>query len=120
MSLTTYRRSGDAVPTPVWVVGLDDGRVGFWTSSGTGKTKRIAHTSRVEVRPCDRRGRVADGVPTYAGTADMVRSGRAFAEVQAKVREKYGFMTKLTPILAKLGRQKGEYADTVVLLTLTR
>ena len=34
MLLTTFRRDGTAVSTPVWVVGLDDGTVGVWTSSG--------------------------------------------------------------------------------------
>ena len=35
----------------------------------TGKTKRLAHTSRVELRACDVRGRVRDGAPTYRGEA---------------------------------------------------
>ncbi len=121
MSLTTYRASGAEVATPVWVVGLEDGRVGFWTAMGTGKTKRITRDPRVSVRPCDQRGRVADGAASYAGTAELVQSGLAFGEVQGKVREKYGFMTKVTKVLAKLGPQgrKGlTYADTVVLITL--
>jgi hypothetical protein len=51
----------------------------------------------------------------------MVQSGRLFDEVQARVREKYGFMTKLTRLLAKVGgmNRKGlTYADTVVLVRL--
>ena len=35
--LTTFRRDGTPVPTPVWVVSLDEGKLGFWTSSGSGK-----------------------------------------------------------------------------------
>lgn len=121
MSLTTYRKSGAEVSTPVWVVGLDDGRIGFWTAMGTGKTKRISNDPRVVVRPSDSRGKVADGAPSYSGTATLVHSGATFTEVQDLVREKYGFMTKVTKTLAKLGPQgrKGLiYADTVVLITL--
>lgn len=124
MALTTFRRSGDAVTSPVWVVPVSDGRVGFWTSMGTGKTKRLAHTERVVVQPSDARGRVAEGSAPLDGTAEMVRSGAFFDEVQAKVREKYGVMTTMTKLLAKVGPQgrtilggKGlEYADTVVLV----
>ncbi|MEN8673065.1 PPOX class F420-dependent oxidoreductase [Nocardioides sp.] len=121
ISLTTYRKSGAEVSTPVWVVGLEDGRIGFWTAMGTGKTKRIRNDPRVAVRPSDARGRVVEGAASYPGTATLVQSGRDFAEVQGKVREKYGVMTKVTALLAKLGPQgrKGmTYADTVVLISL--
>ncbi|CAN5711904.1 PPOX class F420-dependent oxidoreductase [soil metagenome] len=121
MSLTTFRRSGAEVATPVWVVGLTDGRIGFWTAMGTGKTQRLAHDARVVVRPCDRRGNVAEGGPSYAGTATLVQSGAAFLEVQGRVRAKYGVMTTVARLLARLGpqgRQGLGYADTVVLVTL--
>jgi PPOX class probable F420-dependent enzyme len=51
MRLTTFRRDGRPVATPVWVVKLDGDRIGFWTSSGSGKAKRLAHTARVTVAP---------------------------------------------------------------------
>ena len=44
LALTTFRRAGDPVSSPVWVVPLEHGRVGFWTAMGSGKTKRLAHT----------------------------------------------------------------------------
>jgi uncharacterized protein len=56
MLLTTYRRAGTPVPTPVHVVGPGD--VAFfrtWDSSG--KAKRLKHTSLVEVTPSNFRGR---------------------------------------------------------------
>ncbi len=105
MSLTTYRKSGETVSTPVWVVPLEDGRIGFWTAMGTGKTKRLKNDPRVVVQPSDSRGKVKDGASSCTGTATLVQSGREFAEVQDKVRAKYGFMTKVTKMLAKLGGQ---------------
>ena len=51
----------------------------------------------------------------------MVRSGAAFDEVSAKVKEKYGFMTTITRLLAKVGPQgrKGlGYGDTAVLIAI--
>ena len=59
--LTTFKRDGTPVPTPVWVVPLDDGQLGLWTSSGSGKAKRLAHTSRVTIQACDARGRPRPG-----------------------------------------------------------
>lgn len=119
MAFTTYRRDGEAVTCPVWVVPASDGRVGFWTAMGSGKTKRLAHTARVIVQPSDARGRVVPGSTPLEGTAELVRSGGFFHEVHAKVREKYGVMTTVTRVLASLGpmRRKGlTYADTVVLV----
>ena len=50
IALTTFRRDGTPVSTPVWIVALDEpGTAGFWTSSGSGKAKRIAHTWRAEL-----------------------------------------------------------------------
>lgn len=119
LAFTTFRKNGDPVSTPVWVVPVSDGRVGFWTAMGTGKTKRLGRNPQVTVQPCDVRGRVRTGTTSVPGTAEMVQSGRLFDEVQAKVHEKYGLMTRITPLFAKLGRQGRmglTYADTVVLV----
>ena len=50
--LTTYRKDGRAVPTPLWVV-PDGPGLAFWTPTGTGKLKRIRNNGRVTVQPCD-------------------------------------------------------------------
>jgi len=119
LAFTTFRRKGDPVTTPVWVVPVSDGRVGFWTAMGTGKTKRLGNNPQVTVQPCDVRGRVRPGSSAVSATAEMVQSGRLFDEVHAKVREKYGLTTRLTGLVARFGpmRRKGlTYADTVVLV----
>jgi hypothetical protein len=41
VATTTFRKSGTPVPTPTWIIALDGGRVGFWTSSRSGKYKRL-------------------------------------------------------------------------------
>ena len=80
VSLTTYRRDGRGVATPVWVARDGDALVVI-TPEGTGKLKRLRHTSRVTLRPCDRRGRVApDGRAPHPGTRSQNRTaGRANA-----------------------------------------
>ena len=86
---------------------------------GSGKTKRLRRDPRSTVQPCDVRGRPAEGSAVVAGTAEMVRSGRLFDEVQAAVRAKYGLMDTVSRALAARRSAAGaSYADTVVLVRL--
>ena len=120
MLLTTFRRDGTPVATPVWVVPLDDGAVGFWTSSGSGKAKRLGHTSRVTVQPSDARGRVKKGSQPVEATARVV-TGAEFAVIHDKVKAKYGAVTHLTKVIGTLaGLMKGKripYGDVGVVVT---
>ena len=122
IAFTTFRGSGQLVSTPVWVVQVSDGRIGFHTAMGSGKTSRLGRDPRVLVQPSDVRGRVDDSASTpIEGTAEMVRSGRLFDEVQASIRAKYGFRTLIARAVNRLspqGRRGLAYADTVVLVTL--
>jgi PPOX class probable F420-dependent enzyme len=119
--LTTYRRSGKPVPTPVWSVPLGPGQLGFWTSSGSGKAKRLAHTSRVTVQPCDARGNTREGTEPVEATARLV-SGSDMDEIRTKIEAKYGFMTKITKLLGTIGgivkRNRIPYGDRGVIIEL--
>ena len=118
--LTTFRRDGTPVATPVWVVALDDGQVGFWTSSGSGKAKRLAHTARVTATPCNGRGVVKDGATVVDGTARLV-TGSEFEAIRERVVAKYGAMTKLTKLIGTIaGILRGKripYGDRGVVIT---
>ncbi len=92
---TTFRRSGAGVPTPTWIVPLDGGRVGFWTSSRAGKYKRLCNDPRINMQPCNGCGRVRKKSRRVEGTAKLVTSGPEFDAIQAKVRDKYRFMVPL-------------------------
>ena len=100
--LTTFRRDGTPVATPVWVVPLDDGKLGMWTSSGSGKAKRLAHTDRVTIQPCDVRGRIKPGTEATPATARIV-DGPEYDAIHALVKAKYGLMTSITKFLGKVG-----------------
>jgi PPOX class probable F420-dependent enzyme len=65
MLLTTFRRDGRAVATPVHVVAEPD-MVFFRTWDVSGKAKRLGHTPMVEVAPCSFRGR-SQGRPCLRG-----------------------------------------------------
>jgi hypothetical protein len=119
--LTTFRRDGSPVGTPVWVVPLSDTTIGFWTSSGSGKAKRLAHTDRVLVQPSDARGKVRQGAAPVEASARLV-AGPEYEEIQQKINQKYGFMTKITHALNTVGGIfKGKripYGDRGVVITL--
>src|SRR5579862_6499139 len=100
--LTTFKRDGTPVATPVWAVPLDGGSLGFWTSSGSGKAKRLAHTDRVTVQACDMKGRVKADSQPVAATARVV-TGAEFDDIHSRVVAKYGFMTKFTKTLNSIG-----------------
>ena len=71
VSLTTYRRDGTAVATPVWHV-VDGGELFVVSESDTGKVKRIRRNAAVVVTVCDFRGRTAPGAPSAGGTARLL------------------------------------------------
>ena len=69
ISLTTYRKDGRAVATPVWFAERD-GRLYVVTRRDSLKVKRLGRNPRVEVAPCTIRGRVTGA--TSAGTARVL------------------------------------------------
>ncbi|WP_405603473.1 PPOX class F420-dependent oxidoreductase [Streptomyces sp. NBC_01410] len=71
VSLTTYRKDGTGVATPVWFA-VDGGELFVWTRSDAWKVKRLRNNSRVAVTVCDARGRVAEGAPSVEGTARLL------------------------------------------------
>lgn len=109
VSLTTFRRSGAPVATPVWLApSLDEPELfTVITVDATGKTKRLAHTGTVEVRPCDIRGRVPDGAPTYRGTARVVRDDAGVASVRRAIVAKYGFPARFSDLTDAVGSKVG-------------
>lgn len=88
VNLTTYRRDGRAVTTPVWLVARGE-RFYVGTTSTTGKTKRIRANGRVRFVPCDGRGRREFG-QAYAGTARIVDDAALRNDVRRMLVRKYG------------------------------
>ena len=85
VSLTTFRKDGTPVATPVWLVGYEDG-IAVWTNAGTGKVKRLRRNKAVTVAPCTFRGRVLG--EAVAGRAKLL-STEENARVRALIRRKY-------------------------------
>jgi PPOX class probable F420-dependent enzyme len=90
VSLTTFRRTGEPVSTPVWVVRDGDALV-VYTLADSGKVERIRRTAHVELRACDRRGRVAAGTPVVPATAVVDESAETVDLTERLLKAKYGW-----------------------------
>src|SRR5881275_2612361 len=66
ISLTTFRKTGVGVATPVWF-GEEDGKLYVMTRSDMGKAKRIRNNPHIKVAPCTIRGKVTG--PEFPATA---------------------------------------------------
>ncbi len=123
VSFTTFRRNGGAVATPVWIAPVGDGRAGFTTSATSGKAKRLAHTSKVLLQPCNQRGVVLDGSAEIAATARMVTEpDPEFGMIRAAVKAKYGVAFILISTAGKISqalrRSKGTSPNGAVVIEL--
>ena len=101
VSLTTFRRSGAGVPTPVWVAQDGDALVVI-TPSESGKVKRLRNDPRVELQPCGRTGRVADGAPVTTGRAELVADPAEAARLTALFPRKYRAEYHITMVVERV------------------
>ena len=102
VSLTTYRRTGEGVATPVWIA-RDGDELVVVSVDGVGKTKRLARNADVALRPCDIRGSVAPDAPTWTGTARVVRDEAGVAAVRRVIAAKY-LMARVGNAIEKASR----------------
>jgi uncharacterized protein len=101
VSLTTYRRSGETVATPVWVVDRGDALL-VWTPAGTGKVKRLRHDPRVTLAACSRRGRVDPDAPHVVARASVETSPIALSDTRRLLARKYGVEFRLVSLVERL------------------
>lgn len=109
INLETYRKSGQAVATPVWFVTEGD-RIIVVTKSETGKVKRLRNNDKVRVVPSGMRGEPqGEWVLGKAKFLEKEELDRAL-----KVRsKKYGFQAKLAGFVS---RTKGEFVGISIAL----
>ncbi|MFJ5556976.1 PPOX class F420-dependent oxidoreductase [Streptomyces sp. NPDC093250] len=98
--LTSYRKNGTPVATPVWVV-RDGDALGVWTAADSWKVKRIRAHGDVLVGPCDMRGNpTGEQAPATAEICDPATTAR-YRELLAR---KYGLLGRLTLLGSRLRR----------------
>lgn len=101
ISLTTFRKTGEPVPTPVWFAERD-GTIYLFTFPGAGKAKRISHTAKVTLAPCTLNGKVTG--PAIDGKARVLAEPADEALAEQTLAKKHGIIWRLYHGVMGLGR----------------
>jgi PPOX class probable F420-dependent enzyme len=101
VSLTTFRRNGEGVPTPVWVA-RDGEALIVLTPEESYKVGRVRADPRVRLTPSTRTGRVKDGGPLVEGTAQVVADPAETGRQRDLIRRKYGWQYRVTLLIERL------------------
>ena len=86
VSITTFKRDGTPVSTPVWVVG-ENGNLLVISEADSWKVKRIRRNGHIRITPCSARGKPHGETVEADATIDSDT-----AEVENLLAEKYGWM----------------------------
>lgn len=118
LSLTSFRRDGTPVATPVWFV-ADDGRLLVETDGDSYKVKRIRRDARVRVAVCDARGRLR-GQPVDAVAEILPESERSGAErlMAQKYRVDRVLILPIYRLVMRLRGRGGRASDKPVVLAI--
>jgi uncharacterized protein len=102
LSVTSFKRDGTGVATPMWFVS-DGGRLFALTDLHSGKVRRIRRNPRVLIAPCRADGKLRrDPTPAHAevltDTADLDR-------VQTLLIERYKLSYRFVMLIYRVGRR---------------
>ena len=105
ISLSTYRRSGASVETPVWFVEMEQ-KLYVFTTGDSGKVKRLRNDDRIRLAACSVRGRVRG--EWLDGRGRRVDDEKVVAAAYEALLGKYGWQMRLTDFFSRLfGRIDG-------------
>ncbi len=100
LAIESYRKSGEAVRTPVWFI-EKDGTLFVRTDGDTGKAKRIRGNPRIRIAPCTMRGKPkGDWINAEAQFAGEEEAEKAYK----LLKEKYGMQYRLIRFIEKFQR----------------
>ena len=88
LSLTTFRKTGVPVRTPVWFA-ENEGKLYLFTNPKSGKVKRIRNNPHVRIASCTMRGRVTG--PDFEATARILPSSEG-QHALSLMKKKYWLM----------------------------
>ncbi|WP_033293448.1 PPOX class F420-dependent oxidoreductase [Amycolatopsis jejuensis] len=97
--LTTFRRDGRAVATPVWA-SRDGDELVLFSERNAGKVKRIRNNGEVRLQACDVRGRRRHGTEV-TGTARLLDAPASARALQVIARD-YGVVGRVTMFFSRL------------------
>ena len=117
LSLTSFRRDGTGVATPVWFVETD-GRLLVETDAASYKVRRIRRDPRVTIAPCTATGRLrGTPVPAWAELLPDAEVARVERLMARKYRVDLLFIKPFRTLQRALHRNRPR--ETPVILELT-
>ncbi|BBX61682.1 hypothetical protein MSAS_08560 [Mycobacterium saskatchewanense] len=116
VSLTTFKRDGNPVASPMWAV-RDGDLLWFWTPAEAVKVKRIRRDARVSLAPCGRTGKVPGGQAVADGTAEVITEPGEVARIESLVKRKYGLEYRLVTLIETIAA-RGRKPRVVLRVTL--
>jgi uncharacterized protein len=106
--IETYRKTGEAVRTPVWFA-EEDGELFVRSASRTGKVKRIRNNPKVRVAPCTFRGTLkGDWVDCQAKILGPEQSEHVFNLLKKKYGLSYRSVRLLQRVAGVFSRHKAK------------
>jgi hypothetical protein len=102
MQLTTFRRTGAPVVTPVWFV-MNDHAIFLYTRASAGKLKRIHNNPKVKIAPSDSRGNPLGA--EYDGLAQILPES-AGKMIDQLMGHKYGLQLMALKLVYRLQKVK--------------
>ena len=106
LSVTSFKRDGTGVATPVWFVS-DGSRLLALTDVHSWKVRRMRHEPRVLVAPCRANGKLR-GEPVPA-RVELLTATTDLERVQRLLHERYKLSYRLVMLVYRLGRRlRGE------------
>jgi PPOX class probable F420-dependent enzyme len=110
ISLTTFKKDGSPVTSPVWITGAAGSYV-FTTGKTAWKTRRLLRNPSVQAQVCDMRGRVKPGARQYLGTGTVATSSDAVGAAERALAAKYGWQFKATKVVDGIKTRVGRRAE---------
>mgnify|MGYP000468589815 CR=1 FL=1 len=107
LSLVTFRRSGEAVQTPVWFA-KHGAKFYVFTAAGAGKITRLRNESRIRAAPCGPRGRVPGA--WIDGQARRIEDSATESAAYSALLAKYGWQMRVLNFFSKLSGRIEERA----------
>jgi PPOX class probable F420-dependent enzyme len=111
VSITTFKRNGTPVSTPVWVAG-ENGNLLVISEADSWKVKRIRRDGHVRIARCSARGNPRDKAIDADATIDSDT-----AVVKKLLARKYGWMyrsyTRFSALTRRLHRQAAPTGVTI-------
>lgn len=117
IALTTFRKDGTAVTTPVWLV-RDGESIRVITESMSGKAKRLRNNNKVLIAPCDMRGRLK-GEQTEA--IAVLQNAEQTAQTAMLIKRRYGLLGRILMMRAsRAARKAGHTTQVGIAITLAQ